>query len=176
MQEGSLFSTHSPAFVICRLLNDGHSDQCEVVPHCSFDLHFSYLAMLSIFSCAYWPSVCLLWRNVYLGLLSIFWFGWFFVIELSWAVRIFWKVSPCWSHCSQIFSPSPYVVFSFWLWFPLLCKSLQVWLGASCLFLLLFLLSWESDLRKHWYNLCQRMFCLCSLLGVLWCHVLHWSL
>ena len=28
--------------------------------------------MLSIFSCAYWPSVCLLWRNVYLGLLSIF--------------------------------------------------------------------------------------------------------
>ena len=24
--------------------------------------------MLSIFSCASWPSVCLLWRNVYLGL------------------------------------------------------------------------------------------------------------
>ena len=23
------------------LLNDGHSDRCEVVPHCSFDLHFS---------------------------------------------------------------------------------------------------------------------------------------
>ena len=36
-----LFSTPSPAFVICRLFNDGHSDQCEVVPHCSFDLHFS---------------------------------------------------------------------------------------------------------------------------------------
>ena len=28
--------------------------------------------MLSIFSCACWPSVCLLWRNVYLGLLPIF--------------------------------------------------------------------------------------------------------
>ena len=25
----------------CRLFNDGHSDWCEVVPHCSFDLHFS---------------------------------------------------------------------------------------------------------------------------------------
>ena len=24
------------------------------------------------------------------------------------------------------------------------------------------------ELRKHWYNLCQRMFCLCSLIGVLW--------
>ena len=21
--------------------NDGHSDLCEVIPHCSFDLHFS---------------------------------------------------------------------------------------------------------------------------------------
>ena len=31
--------------------------------------------MLSIFSCAYWPSVCLLWRNVYLGLLPIFRLG-----------------------------------------------------------------------------------------------------
>ena len=31
--------------------------------------------MLSIFSCAHWPSVCLLWRNVYLGLLPIFWLG-----------------------------------------------------------------------------------------------------
>ena len=34
--------------------------------------------MLSIFSCASWPSVCLLWRNVYLGLLLIFWLGFFF--------------------------------------------------------------------------------------------------
>ena len=36
-----LFSTSSPAFVICRLINDGHFDWCEVIPHCSFDLHFS---------------------------------------------------------------------------------------------------------------------------------------
>ena len=36
-----VFSTPSPAFVICRLFNDSHSDWCEVVPHCSSDLHFS---------------------------------------------------------------------------------------------------------------------------------------
>ena len=41
MQEGSLFSTLSPAFIVCRLFDDGHSDWCEVVWHCSFDLHFS---------------------------------------------------------------------------------------------------------------------------------------
>ena len=38
---GSLFATPSLAFVICGLLNDGHSDRRELVPHCSFDLHFS---------------------------------------------------------------------------------------------------------------------------------------
>ena len=41
MQEHSLFSTPSPAFIICRLFDDGHSDWCEVISHCGFDLHFS---------------------------------------------------------------------------------------------------------------------------------------
>ena len=27
----------SPAFIVCRLFDDGHSDRCEVLPHCSFD-------------------------------------------------------------------------------------------------------------------------------------------
>ena len=34
--------------------------------------------MLSVFSCAFWPSVCLLWRNAYLDLPPIFWLSWFF--------------------------------------------------------------------------------------------------
>ena len=34
--------------------------------------------MLSIFSCACWSSLCLFWKNVYLGLLPIFLF-WLFV-------------------------------------------------------------------------------------------------
>ena len=41
VQECSLFSTPSPAFIVSRFSDDGHSDQCEVIPHCSFDLHFS---------------------------------------------------------------------------------------------------------------------------------------
>ena len=40
----------------------------------------------------------------------------------------------------------------------------------------LFLLPWETDLKKHYYSVCQRIFCLCSLVGVLWCHVLYLSL
>ena len=30
----------SPAFIVCRRF-DGHSDQCEVISHSGFDLHFS---------------------------------------------------------------------------------------------------------------------------------------
>ena len=35
-----MFSTPFSA-LIYRLFGDGHSDQSEVVSHCSFDLHFS---------------------------------------------------------------------------------------------------------------------------------------
>ena len=31
MQEWSLFSTPSPAFIVFRLFDDGHPDQCEVI-------------------------------------------------------------------------------------------------------------------------------------------------
>ena len=34
MQEGSLFSTLSPTFTVCRIFDDGHSNWCEVIPHC----------------------------------------------------------------------------------------------------------------------------------------------
>ena len=38
--KGSLFSISSPMFVICVLFDDSHSDKCEVISHCGFDLHF----------------------------------------------------------------------------------------------------------------------------------------
>ena len=37
---GSLFSTPSPEFIACKFFDDSHSDQCEVIYHYSFDLHF----------------------------------------------------------------------------------------------------------------------------------------
>ena len=41
MQEGSPFFTSSPAFIVCRFFDDGHSDWCEVMSRNSFDLHLS---------------------------------------------------------------------------------------------------------------------------------------
>ena len=41
MQEGSVFSISSPAFIVSRFFDDGHSDWGEVIPHCGFDLHLA---------------------------------------------------------------------------------------------------------------------------------------
>ena len=41
VQEGSLFSTPFPALIVCRHFDGGHSDLCEMIPHCGFDLYFS---------------------------------------------------------------------------------------------------------------------------------------
>ena len=133
--------------------------------------------MLSIFSCVHCPSVCLLWRNVYVGLLPIF--------QLVGCFLLFSYTS-----CLYILESKPLSVASF---VNMLYHSL------SCLFIL-FMVSFviqklvsliRSDRfnfafvsialvdwpQKRWYDLFQRMFCLHSLLGVLWyqCHILYLS-
>ena len=35
------FLPPSLAFIVCRLVDHGHSDGCEVISHCGFDLYFS---------------------------------------------------------------------------------------------------------------------------------------
>ena len=87
------------------------------------------------------------WPSVHAHFWSCCLFFWFWTI---WAVCIFWRLSPCRLFHSQIyFSHSECCLFVSLFSFP---------------FWLLFLLLWETDLRKHWYSLCQRIFCLCLLL------------
>ena len=57
--------------------------------------------MLNIFSCACWPSVCHLWRNVYSGLLPIFLSGLFVLMLLSFI------------NCLEILETNPLSVTSF---------------------------------------------------------------
>ena len=134
--------------------------------------------MLSIFSCAYWPSVCFLWRNVYLGGLPIFWLV---------CCCCFWILS-CMS-CLYILDINPLSIalfaniFSHYVGylfvFLMISFAVQKLLSLirSHLFIFAFISIALGDcLRKYCYNLCQRMFCQCPLLGVLWCPVLYLSL
>ena len=108
----SLFSTHSPAFIICWRFNDGHSDWCEGIPHKSFDLHFSNSYQWWTFfhvpiGYLYYSLKKCLFRSpthFSIGLLGLFCccFDCFWIV---WAACIFWKWIRCWPHHLQIFSP-----------------------------------------------------------------------
>ena len=70
--------------------------------------------MLSIFPCVSWPSECLLQRNVYLGLLLIFWL--FFCCWATWAICKFWRLILCNFLMSNIYSPIMWIFISFYQW------------------------------------------------------------
>ena len=84
------------AFIVCGLFDEGHSDQCEVIPHCSFDLHFSNDERCWASFHVFVSHLFLLWRNVCLGLFPTFRLGclffWYWVV---WAACIFWKLILC---------------------------------------------------------------------------------
>ena len=76
-----VFSPHPPQhFLFVYFFDDGHSDQCEVVPYCILDLYFfnSYWCWAICIISVYQPSAHLLWKNVCLDPLTIFSFGWLF--------------------------------------------------------------------------------------------------
>ena len=117
--------------------------------------------MLSTFSCVCWPSVYLLWRNVYLGLPPIFWLSFFFNIELH---CIFWKLIPCHFHqFANIFSHSKGCLF-------MASFVVQKLLIRSHLFIFVFtfiILGGQKRVKKDVTPFCQREFCLCFLMRVL---------
>ena len=96
--------------------------------------------------------LCLVWRNVYWGLLPIFSTRFFVFCCCSywtvWAVCIFSKLSSCWvASFVNIFSHSVGWL-EICLWFPLLCKSLKIWLDTFSLFFYYFISIAVGDWTK----------------------------
>ena len=114
--------------------------------------------MLIIFSCVSWPSLCLLWRNICLGLLTIFWLGClFFWHWAAGALCRFWRLTPCQSFDLQIFSHILWLLFFFMVSF-----AVQNFLSLirSHLFIFVFISIILGD-WSYCCDLCQKMFFMC---------------
>ena len=112
MQKGSPFSTPSLALTVCRILVKailiGMKWYLITVSH----LHFSNDKWCWASFHVYWPSLCLLWRNVCLGLLHIFWLGClFFWYWAVWVAYIFWRLILCGLFHLQLFLQFYFFIF-----------------------------------------------------------------
>ena len=98
--------------------------------------------------------------------LIVFYF-YFFDIELHELIVSFGDNSLVCHIVYKYFSPTLWVVFSFFKTVSFAMQKLLSLIRSICLFLFLFPLFWEKDRKRYYCYLCQRVFCLCFLLRVL---------
>ena len=110
---------------------------------------------------------CLLRRSTH------FLISFFLMLELLWAIYIAWILTIYCSYYWQIFSYFADCLFCFADGFLCYAKAFKynylLLLFSPCL-------RRQIPSKKYYYSVCQRVFCLCFLLGVLWFPVLYLSI
>ena len=112
MQEGSLFSTSSPACIICRIFD------IAILTSVRWYLT-EVLICISLIMKWYWASFHVTVHSLYVffGEMSIYvfcpLFDWGVFLILSCISCLYsLEINPCWLHHSQVFSRIPWAVFS----------------------------------------------------------------
>ena len=77
--------------------------------------------MLSIFACTSWPSICLLWWNIYLGLLPIFYLDYLFFYDIELHELFVYFADESFVHCFICKYFLPFWGLSFRLVYGFLC-------------------------------------------------------
>ena len=128
--------------------------------------------MLSSFSCASWPSVCLLWRNVSLDFLPILRLGclgfFFFLILSSMSYLYILEINPLSADSfANIFSHSEGCLFVLFIVSFAVQKVLSFIRSHLFIFVFIISISLGGGSKKSCCDLCQRVFFLCFPLRVL---------
>ena len=153
-----VFSMSLPTFICC-LFDDSPFWQMQGGIPLWFWFAFSWwLVILRIFSCAYWLSACLLWKNIHSDHLPIFKLDclvWFFYIEFYEFLCIL-DMNPLLDTLfASVFSHSlgdPFV----WVDSFLHCARVFKFEVAPFVYLLLFSLPEDTCPPKHYWDWCQR--------------------
>ena len=143
MHKGSLIS---PTLVICHLFDDNHFDRCDISLWFWFAFPW-WLVMLSIFSCVYWLSVCLLWKMSIWVLCPFFKFVSFLMLSCMSSLYIL-DINPL---SNILFGGIVYHSIGHLFIFLIVSFTVQsflVWCSPLCLFLHLFSFPEETDVKK----------------------------
>ena len=121
----------------------GHSDQCEVISHCSFDLHFSSNEWCWTYFHVFVSHLYVFFEKCLFSSLAHFLIEWFIFLVLSWMSCLYTFEINSLSVASFgiIFSHSEGCLFTLLIVSFVVQRLLS--LGSICFFLLLFPLLWE---------------------------------